>query len=61
MEYEGVYIKPWFDGFTWDHGNYFLCPSGKELDCLHYKPADTIDWHCIHVNGDNCKWRKEEE
>ena len=59
MKYIGEYVAPWFDGFTWDHGKFTRCPV-KQLDdyltCLHYEPINTIEWDCIHANGDICKY-----
>ena len=55
MKYIGEYIKPWFDGFTLDHGGFTRCPADRYMECLYYEPGDTIDWDCIHVDGDICK------
>ena len=57
MEYIGEYIKPWFDGYTWDHGGFYRCPVEKlddYMECLEYAPKDTVDWDCKHADGDIC-------
>jgi hypothetical protein len=58
MKYIGKYIPAWFDGYTWDHGDYTRCPVetvDDYLTCIHYEPADTVEWDCKHVNGDICE------
>jgi hypothetical protein len=55
MEYIGEYIKPFYDGFTWDHGDFTRCPvenhADEYMECIKYVPEDTVNWDCVHCNG----------
>ena len=58
MKYLGQKVDEFYDGYTWDHGGYVMCPpdtADKQLECLHYEPVDAIDWMCRFCDGDHCK------
>jgi hypothetical protein len=60
MKYIGEYIKPWFDGHTWDHGGFIRCTvttADDFLECIHYQPFDAIEWDCVHADGDICGFK----